>query len=126
MKLDILDTRELETRRKELEDERDAFIEDRPTDASVSLDAWNETSEADELNDLNTLSEDISEWRDGATLIAESDFENYAREYAEDVGAIPSDASWPCTCIDWEQAARELQMDYSSCEYLGTTYLYRS
>jgi antirestriction protein len=60
-----------------------------------------------------------------AQLIAESDFEDYARELAEDIGAIPDDASWPCTCIDWEKAARELQTDYSSVTYDGTDYLYR-
>lgn len=60
-----------------------------------------------------------------AQLIAESDFEDYAREFAEDIGAIPDDAQWPCTCIDWEKAARELQVDYSSVTYDGTDYLYR-
>jgi hypothetical protein len=59
------------------------------------------------------------------TLIAESDFEEYARDFAEDIGAIPDDAQWPCTCIDWEKAARELQVDYSSVTYEGTDYLYR-
>lgn len=64
------------------------------------------------------------DWYPGQ-LIAESDFEDYARELAEDIGAIPDDASWPCTCIDWEKAARELQVDYSSVTYDGTEYLYR-
>jgi hypothetical protein len=64
------------------------------------------------------------DWYPGS-LIAESDFEEYARDLAEDIGAIPDDAQWPCTCIDWEKAARELQTDYSSVTYEGTDYLYR-
>jgi chromosome segregation ATPase len=59
------------------------------------------------------------------TLIAESDFEDYAREMAEDIGAINRHAAWPANCIDWEQAANELKMDYSVIELESTTYYYR-
>lgn len=41
------------------------------------------------------------------------DDEEFAEDMAEQVGAIDRDAKWPQTCIDWEQAARELMMDYS-------------
>jgi hypothetical protein len=60
------------------------------------------------------------------TFIAERNFEEYAEEFAEELGMIKSDASWPYTCIDWEQAATRLQADYSQADYNGTTYLYRS
>ncbi len=59
----------------------------------------------------------------GETVIPDSDFEDYARELAEDCYDIPH--SWPHRCIDWEQAAKELQMDYSAIEYNGTTYWVR-
>lgn len=36
---------------------------------------------------------------------------NYAMELADDLGSVPDDAAWPCTCIDWDQAWRELSMD---------------
>lgn len=39
--------------------------------------------------------------------------EDFAEDMAEQVGAIDRDAKWPMTCIDWDQAARELMMDYS-------------
>lgn len=58
-------------------------------------------------------------------FIADDDFEEYAQEFAEDIGAINRDATWPNTCIDWEQAAQELQHDYSTVEYDGITYWYR-
>lgn len=68
------------------------------------------------------------QWEGGwypATLIRDSYFEDYAREFAEDIGAINSKANWPNNCIDWKQAARELQMDYSVMEYNGVAYWYR-
>jgi len=66
-----------------------------------------------------------ADWRYGETLIRDSYFEEYARELADDIGAIPRDAGWPTTCIDWEQAARELQMDYTSVNFDGVTYWVR-
>lgn len=47
-------------------------------------------------------------------------------QLAEDVGAIPDNLKWPCTCIDWDQAARELKYDYTSADFDGVTYYYRS
>lgn len=80
-----------------------------------------------ELEELNNLESEVGrEWRHGETLIPEDAFEDYARDLADDLGSIPKDAGWPCTCIDWEQAADELRQDYSSAEYQGTTYLFRS
>jgi hypothetical protein len=87
------------------------------------------SNERDELAALESLSKQASgyadDWRHGCTLIRESYFETCAREFAEDIGAIPNDARWPCTCIDWEQAARELQMDYTGVEFDGVTYYVR-
>lgn len=90
--------------------------------------------EGEELEKLTQLLDELrgyggdhqfeGDWYPGS-LIAESDFEEYARDFAEDIGAIPDDAAWPCTCIDWEKAARELAVDYSSVTYDGTDYLYR-
>ena len=59
------------------------------------------------------------------TMIPVDDFTDYARELAEDIGAIDRDAKWPGYCIDWEQAARELKMDYTSVRVNGTTYYFR-
>lgn len=86
--------------------------------------------EQEELKQLRELKDQIGESRgkiseDGGPFIREDCFEDYARELAEEIGAIPDDASWPCTCIDWEQAADELKMDYTSVEWGGDTYYYR-
>lgn len=84
----------------------------------------------EELKQLRELKDQIGESRgkisdDGGPFIREDCFEDYARELAEEIGAIPNDASWPCTCIDWEQAANELKMGYTSVEWGGDTYYYR-
>jgi len=59
------------------------------------------------------------------TLIRDSYFEEYAQELAEDIGAINRNMQWPLNCIDWEQAAGELRMNYSDVEFDGVTYWYR-
>lgn len=61
----------------------------------------------------------------GVTMIPEDEFEDYARELAEDLGAIDSDAAWPASFIDWPRAAAALAQDYSEVEFDGTTYLCR-
>ena len=58
-------------------------------------------------------------------LISDSYFKEYAQELAEDCGMISNNAKWPCTCIDWERAVRELQMDYTSADFGGVTYWFR-
>jgi hypothetical protein len=45
---------------------------------------------------------------------------------AEDIGAVQSDLHWPNRCIDWEQAADELKMDYTTVDFAGVTYYLRS
>lgn len=39
--------------------------------------------------------------------------EEFAQNLADDLGLVPDDLSWPCSCIDWERAARELLQDYA-------------
>jgi len=38
---------------------------------------------------------------------------DFAQETADQLGAVDKNASWPMTCINWEQAAKELMYDYS-------------
>jgi antirestriction protein len=52
-------------------------------------------------------------------------FEDYAMEVAEETLGIDVSA-WPAFHIDWERAARDLQMDYTAVEFEGTTYLYQA
>ncbi len=125
---DIIDSRDVIARIEELEAEMerltDEDAEDRLTDKQ-----WAESDDGLELAALKNLADEAegyaADWRHGEALIRDSYFKEYAMQYAEDVGAINADASWPNTCIDWDQAARELQMDYTSVDFDGVTYWIR-
>ena len=75
------------------------------------------------LNDEGLVSSE--DWEEGATLIRDSYFTDYAQELAEDLGLIDDSSRWPSYCIDWERAARELQMDYTPIDFYGVTYCVR-
>ncbi len=122
---DLIDSRDVIARIEELESELDALEAE---EVVHSILEWkNENGE--ELAALKALAEEASgyaaDWQYGETLIRDSYFRDYAMQLADDIGAIPSDLAWPCTCIDWDQAARELQMDYSAVEFNGITYWIR-
>lgn len=98
-------------------------------EAEAALDEYDEGDEGQELKALLALQEDAEgyapDWRYGSTLIRDTYFEKYAQELAEDIGAIDKAASWPNTCIDWEQAAEELQQDYTRISFDGHDYWIR-
>lgn len=103
---DILDSRDVIARIEELELEiEDAESQDSP-DEELLADL------RDELVPLQALAkegEGCYGWQDGAILIRDSYFEEYARGFAEELG-MDSESRWPYTCIDWEKAASELQL----------------
>ena len=149
--MDVLDSRDLQKRLDELENELEELIEELE-DAEEELDTY----EGEDEEDLGDLQEEVSlakdalkEWKDenqeeldeilamkdecapkwkySVSFIAEEDFEEYAQDLASDLyGEEIRNASWPFDCIDWEKAAASLRMDYSSIDYQGTTYLFRS
>ncbi len=105
------------------------YLHDTLTNATEALTEWDESDEATELKDLQALDNEASgsgDWRHGETLIRDTYFEDYARQTAEDIGALKDANHWPCTCIDWEKAADELKQDYTSVEFGDTTYWIRS
>lgn len=85
--------------------------------------------EAEELAALKALAEEAegyaSDWRHGATLIRDEYFTTYARQLAEDIGAVSDDAGWPGRHIDWDAAADELRQDYTSVDFDGETFWVR-
>lgn len=116
---DIIDVRDIIARFEELEaiaDDPDMLLGDKLGDELDTLIAI--------LADLQGMGGD-EQWRGDwypVTLIRDSHFRDYAEELADDCGLIPKDAQWPLTCIDWEQAARELRYDYSGVDIDGVTY----
>ncbi len=81
--------------------------------------------EKEELEELESMENEIRGFMHGVQLIPEDRFEDYARQFAEDTGAVDPNASWPLNCIDWKEAAEELQSDYSSISYQGEDYFFR-
>jgi len=58
-----------------------------------------------------TIQEAFDQWEE-AYQGKYNDDEEFAYDLAEQLGAIDKKASWPNTCIDWEQAAEEIMYDY--------------
>jgi hypothetical protein len=138
----------LEDAQEELADEQDETEENAEATCGACGLTWNDAAvssktptpggrcpfeyvheEAEELKKLRELADEAEgyapDWRYGSALIRDSYFIDYAQELAEDIGAIDKNASWPNTCINWDQAARELQMDYTSVEFDGVEYWIR-
>jgi len=55
---------------------------------------------------------DLSDFSEAYVGEYDSDAD-FAEEFAGECGMLQDGMSWPYTCIDWEQAARELMMDHS-------------
>ena len=89
-----------------------------------------EEDDALRVSSIQELFDEISDYagdrpEDGVFLIREDMFEDYARELADDIGAIDGDAGWPQSYIDWGAAADALAMDYTTVDFDGATYYYR-
>lgn len=137
---DIIDVRDIIARFEELEAERDALqatIDDTEEcdadriEALNALEAFDKGESLIELDELTAILDALNgaggdeQWRGDwypVTLIRDSYFKSYAQELAEDIGAVNEDATWPNNCIDWDQATRELRMDYTSFGIGGVTY----
>ena len=128
---DVIDVRDIIARVLELRDERDEYNEN-----MGSPDAWDGVpdGEPEELVMLEGILSELAgyggdEEFDGdlypVELIADSYFQEYTQNLAEECGMVDTNARWPMTCIDWKQAAWELQMDYSNILIHDFTYWYR-
>lgn len=145
-----LDTRTLDDELDELQsraDDEKTHKEDEPphpgydaTDEEqqeweTAWDLWEALEPSDPLDNdercrlaaLTSLRDEFDhrDWRDGVTLIPENDFEDYARQMAEDCGYCNSDNPL-VRYVDWDKWAHDVQMDYTSVEFDGETYYYRS
>jgi hypothetical protein len=109
---DLIDSRDVIQRIEDLTDEGEEASEDDKAELSA-------------LVELQRQAEGYCDWEYGVTLIRDSHFKAYARELAEDIGAINSADSWPAGCIDWDEAAKELQMDYTQVSFDGVDYWLR-
>jgi hypothetical protein len=96
--------------------------------ADLIIELQDDEDAADELAALVRFTNDCidafgeHETNDGVTLISDSEFEEYARELADDLGVSCSSDEWPTRHIDWAMAAKELQSDYTAVEWDGVIY----
>ena len=128
---DVIDVRDIIARVEELRACRDEY-----NDKMGSPDAWDSVpdGEPEELAMLEGILSELAgyggdeefegDWYP-LELIEDSYFQEYAQNLAEDCGMVDTNAGWPMTCINWEQAARELQMDCGNILIHGSTYWYR-
>lgn len=144
---ETFDSRDTIARRDELREEREELAdalknlrddedntepEDRSgaiRDAEEAIRDWDEEN-AEELAALESFIENASGYGDfehGTHCVRDDKFEDHAREVAGDLTDYDGRSErWPFTCIDWEKAAHDLQMDYTSADLDGTTYWFRS
>jgi|688.fasta_scaffold274708_2 chromosome segregation ATPase len=147
-----IDTRDLYERKEELEtlqrsleiakEELEGHQSKKPEDQK-ELEEWQEEledleyqlssmqddfgdDEKEELEELEELESAISDFKHGETMVKVDNFEEYARQLADDCGMVDHNASWPMNCIDWEKAASELEQDYQTVTYQGTDYFVRA
>jgi len=84
-----------------------------------------DAAEIEELDALLELRDEASysqNWEYGETLVHDAYFKEYAQNLARDCGILPDDLQWPVDCIDWNQAVRELQVDYMAVEYMEQVF----
>lgn len=86
-------------------------------------------NEREELAALKALADEAEgyadDWQYGETLIRGTYFTEYAKELADDIGAIAGTEQWPLMHIDWEAAADDLKHDYTEVEFDGVPYFIR-
>lgn len=148
----VIDSRTLNERIEDLESDRQALVDDyddyglydedgNPVTLDIQTDPgyleehdrrkqaiedWDDENgeELKLLQELKEQGESFPDWEYGTALINEYYFREYAEEEARDI--YPIENCWPYTCIDWEQVAEELAMDYSTIEAGGYTFYIRS
>lgn len=107
--IDLVEREELKTTLKE---------------AKKALEEW-VVENKEELDELENLESEISEWNYGATLIDKSDFIEYCEEWCEEIGDLPRYMP-SYLVIDWDATADNLKRDYTTVTYQGTDYLVRA
>lgn len=146
----LIDSRDIIKRIRELEDERDSWQEDNNlpeyqdpetsaadwegeewTDEQVEKwQEWEDSEEGEELKVLKALADECEgygDWSSGETLIKDSYFEEYAKEMCQDIGDLPKSLpSYIENNINWEGVAEDLQADYMEVDFDGEKYWMRS
>lgn len=132
MRDSTLDIRDIIARYEDLESERfDSFEDGIETDEAQA--EWLNTDDGEEFTAIASLLDELrgnggdEQWRGDwypITLIEDTYFVEAMRDLVQDIGDLPKEIPSYLE-IDWNATAENLRADYSSVEYLGTTYWYR-
>ena len=142
---DIVDSRDviaaikdLESQIEDIREERDALQEeidngrlskDDIADLERQIeDKQEEINDLEEelkpLTDLQDEAEGYCDWINGATLIHEDYFTQYAMELLSNIGDLPQEIPWYIV-IDEEATAENIRQDYTAVDFGGVTYYVR-
>lgn len=142
---DIIDSRDVEKRIEELESLRDDWQTDNelpdyiPTETTTNdsiyawtglqFEKWAEWEDSDdgqELKNLESLRDDLEgycpDWRHGVTLIRESYFVEYSKNYIIEIYGLNTIPDILKDNINWDGVAEDLQQDFTSGEFDDVTY----
>lgn len=132
---DQIDSREIIERIEELEAEQADLVEQLSNGAITEADMQafdkEQGAELDALRALVTEAESSPDWTYGETLIRDDYFIEYTEQLIDDcypeVSKALASSAWPMTCLkmDYEQAARDLKVDYFDVTFNGSTYWIR-
>lgn len=128
---DIIDTRDLHERYNELQEKIQEAEQVAMEDGDIIPDpvVILTDDEYSEWIDLEVMSDNISDFWHGETLVNEDYFTEYAEQLAEDLGYTGRNVegqSWPFCHIDWDAAADALLQDYTEFQWQGETYQARA
>lgn len=134
-----LDTRDLAETRDELKQQiLDAFNDEFTTDytdySEIDFELIDDNGdfkanwedELKQIEEIDTIENECSEFSFGETLIDEDDFEEYCEDFVNDCYGLRDIPQLIKNNIDWAGIADDMKQDYSEIEYQGNTYLYRS
>lgn len=119
---DLIDSRQVINRLEELSDLLD-------TDEICECGAEHFTSDdAEEMAALaelaNAGARSSDDWSHGATLVRDSYFQEYAKDYVNETTSVDKD-NWLYNHIDWDSVAADIQQDYTYMNFQGVTYWVR-
>lgn len=132
---DIIYMQKVQSIIKDLTDELEHYKimgeESRKEDEEEGRIAWEIEEQIDSIEialaPLLELAEVVDAYAQGATagvlLIKGAYFGVYAKKYAEELGYYdPNNVTWPYNCINWTQATKKLQSEYTEVEFNGLSY----
>lgn len=114
---DVIDSRDVIERIEELSDEDYGPLEDE------------EFHELEHLKALREEGEGFPDWEYGATLVNDSYWEDYAKEWFDEVYGHELNVAGhlaPYVTIDYDQFATDLQADYTDVDFDGVTFWVRA